>query len=104
MHELDAKLKARGLRVIAVTEVDPDDLAEDREHAQTVAQDHHIDFPCLLDKNGAWMKAAGIDGVPTFLVVDRDGKLVFRYHGRVTPGSGAFKELEAAVEKALAPA
>jgi hypothetical protein len=103
VHELDAKLKARGLRVIAVTEVDPEDMAEDREHAASVAKDEHITYPCLLDKQGAWMRSAGIEGVPTFLVIDREGKLVYKYKGRVTPGSDAFQQLAAAVEKALGP-
>jgi hypothetical protein len=58
---------------MAVTEVDPDDLADDRATAESVAKEHHIDQPCLLDKDGTWMKSAGIEGLPSFLVIGRDG-------------------------------
>ena len=101
MHELDGKHHARGLRVIAVTEVDPDDLADERANVAEVAKEHRIDYPCLLDENGSWMQSAGIEGVPTFLVIDRAGRTVYRYRGAVRPGSEGLSELTAAVERAL---
>ena len=103
MHELDEKLKARGLRVMAVTEVDPDDLEDDKQAVVSVTKEHHIDYPTLLDTEGAWMKRAGIEGVPAFLVIGRDGKLAYRHRGPVLPDSEAFAELQKAVETALGP-
>lgn len=103
MHELDAKLKARGLRVMAVTEIDPDDFDEEKQAVVAVVQEHRLDYPTLLDANSAWMKAAGIETVPTFVVIGRDGHLAYRYRGPVRPGSDAYRELAAALERALGP-
>jgi hypothetical protein len=103
IHELGEKLKARGLRTIAVTEVDPDDFDEDKANVEAAAKKHHLEQPCLLDKNGAWMKSALIEGLPTFLLIGRDGKLAYRYRGTVKQGSPEAAELTAAVEKLLGP-
>jgi peroxiredoxin len=86
---------------MAVTKVDSDDLADDRAAASTAAKKHGIDYPCLMDRDGAWMKAAGIQGLPSFVVVDRAGKLVYRYRGKLTPDGDGYRELSQAIEKTL---
>ena len=86
---------------MSVTEVDVDDLEDDKREAQSAAKEHGIDYPTLLDGDAKWMKSAGIEGIPTFLVIDRDGRLAYRYRGGVRPGSDAYRELEKAIERAL---
>jgi hypothetical protein len=101
---LREKLKARGLRVMSVTEIDPEDLDEERGDVAETVKEHGIDYPTLLDANGTWMDSAGITGVPTFLVIDRKGRLSYRHRGSVKLDSEDQAALEAAIDKALEPA
>lgn len=97
---LEASHKARGLRVVSVTEVDEGD-DDDRNRASGAVKKHGMDYPCLLDEEGRWMKAAGMARIPSFMVVDREGKVRFTSRGKLTQGSDGFAKLEAAINKAL---
>jgi peroxiredoxin len=44
-------------------------------------QQHEIDFPILLDHNGAVAKSYNTERVPTMFVIDNEG--VLRYHGAI---------------------
>ena len=57
MKALEGSYAARGLRVMAVTEVDLDD-SDDIQLVLTAAKKHKMDYPCLLDQDFAWAKAA----------------------------------------------
>ncbi|MCC6554552.1 MAG: TlpA family protein disulfide reductase [Polyangiaceae bacterium] len=102
MLALKGRFEARGLRVVSVTEVDKDDMAEEKPLVQKAAEEEKMTYPCYLDEDGAWQKGAGIDGIPTFLVVSRDGKIVHRVRGKLEEGSGPYQAMAGAVDAALA--
>ncbi|GEM_PF-2655948 len=49
----------------------------DRDDAARVLSAYSIGLPQLVDREGTWMETYGITNLPTILVVDRCGKLVF---------------------------
>ena len=97
---LEASHKARGLRVVSVTEVDEGD-DDDRKRASGAVKKHGMGYPCLLDEEGRWMKSAGMASIPAFMVVDREGTVRFTSRGKLKQGSEAFAKLDAAISKAL---
>ena len=102
MHALESKLKARGLRVVAVTEISPMDYEEDKARIVSSAAENDIHYPCLLDNNGQWMLGVGINDVPAFAVIARDGSIAHLQRGKMLEGSDAQRALEAAIEQELA--
>jgi hypothetical protein len=101
IHALDDTYRARGLRIFTVTEVDPDDRDEDREYAEGMAMKHGIKYSTLFDDDGHWMRQVGIDDTPTFLVVDRDGRVILLHQGRLDKNGGAYRTIEETIDGAL---
>ena len=102
MLALKGRYEVRGLRVVSVAEVDADDMAEEKPLFQHAAEEEKMTYPCYLDTNGAWQKGAGIEGIPTFLVVGRDGKMMHKFKGKLTEGSEPYQELVGAIDRAIA--
>ncbi len=102
VHALADRFGARGLRVFTVTEVDASDRDEERRFAAEVASQHGITYATLLDDDARWMNGAGIDGTPTFLVVDRQGRIVLSHRGVLLQDSGAFRTVASVIDEALA--
>jgi len=99
---LKGRLGARGLRVVSVSNYDPDEGEEDKKLIANTAQEEKMTYPCFLDADGAWQKSVGTKGdIPYFLLVDKEGHVVFRHSGKLTIGSSEDKELGAAIEQAL---
>lgn len=96
MLELERRHKARGLRVVSVARED------DSARVAEVAKEEGMTYPCFLDADGAWSKAADAKSIPLFLVVDRQGKLAYRHSGRLLAGSAGLERLEKVLEQALA--
>jgi hypothetical protein len=88
---------ARGLRAVGITGHGSD--AEEKAQVVKAATDHGVTWPTLLDVSGAWQKAAGIHLEPTFLLLDRTGKVAYRHSGKLTTDSDAFAKMSAIVEK-----
>jgi len=87
----------RGLRLIGVTR-DGADAAE-RANVEKVAREHGMTAPSYLDVGGGWSKQADVGLAPAFLLVDRDGRLAYRYVGMLSEDSDAFRAMTAALEK-----
>ena len=47
----------------------------------------------------AWCKSADVMLEPTFLLLDKEGKLAYRHNGKLAVDDDAFKEMSALVEK-----
>lgn len=75
-----------------------DDAAE-RAHVEKVAREHGMTAPSLIDPNGAWCKSAGVSLEPTFLLVDKQGKLAYRHNGKLSIDDDGFKQMNALIEK-----
>jgi hypothetical protein len=96
---LERRFRARGLRVVSVTKHGDD--AADRAHVAETAQEEKMDYPCFLDTDGSWSDKAGLGHVPAFVVVGKDGRLVYRSAGKLVEGSRDYEELAQAIDKAL---
>ncbi len=103
MLTLKGRNEARGLRVVSVATLNGDDPEEAKGIAEA-AREEHMAYPCFLDRGSAWQQKAGTEGaVPYFMVIDREGRLAFKHHGKVVEGSPAFEELDHAIARALGP-
>jgi hypothetical protein len=98
--ELQRRFGARGLRVVSVTKHGED--AEEKKAVAETARAEHMTYPCFLDIGGGWSDQAGLGINPMFLVVGRDGKLAYRFGGKLLTGTDDYAALEKAVEAALA--
>jgi hypothetical protein len=99
---LKGRYEARGLRVVSVTRVDADELASEKPLVQKAAEEEKMTYPCYMDAEAAWQEGAGIEGIPSFLVVSREGKIMHKFKGKLTEGSEPFDQLAGAIDGALA--
>ena len=60
---------------------------------------HHMDWPDYLDSSGQVQEEFDVDSYPTYIVLDRAGRVRFRQSGFSDLGS--FAEIEGAIKKAL---
>jgi hypothetical protein len=96
---LAGRFGARGLRVVSVTKHGDDDA--ERAEVAAVAHEEKMTYPCFLDVGGGWSDSAGIGHIPAFVVLDRDGRLVYRHGGKLSVGTPDFEALTRAIERAL---
>lgn len=101
VHALADAYRDRGLRVFTVTEVDASDREAERAFAQEVASKHGIHYATLLDDDARWMRGAGIDSTPTFLVIDREGRVVLSHRGEMLKHSGAYRTVSSVIDESL---
>lgn len=99
MLGLEQRFSARGLRVVSVTRTGEDD--EERKSVADAAKELHMEYPCFIDPNEEWTAKAGIKGIPLFLVIGKNGKLVYRHAGKLEQGTAQFDAMAAAVERAV---
>lgn len=100
---LARRFGARGLRVIGISNFDPDDADAERKAIGEAAREEKMDWPTYLDSRGEWGKTAGLVDIPSFIVLGPDGRVAHRHRGKLSEGSDPFKALESAIEKALPP-
>ena len=60
------------------------DFRESREKVAAVVKSHGIRYPVLLDERGTVARDFGIVGIPTYIVVGKDGAVAYR--ANVLPG------------------
>jgi hypothetical protein len=95
---LEERHHSRGLRVIGVTRTGQDE--EERKYTADTAKKHGMTSPTFIDDpNGTWAKEANITPMPGFLLIDRQGKIAYRYAGKLEQGSDAFEAMSKLVEK-----
>ena len=56
------------------------DYRESREKVSAAVKSRHVRYPVLLDGSGKVALAYGVAGIPTYILVSREGKIVFRDH------------------------
>jgi thiol-disulfide isomerase/thioredoxin len=94
LQALQNQYAANGLKVIGVS-VDEGDKAE----VKTFVAEQKITYPIAVDPEGRIATLLQTTVLPTSLLIDRDGKIVWRQIGAVMPNDA---KLKAAVEKAVA--
>lgn len=60
------------------------DFRESREKVASAVKARGVRYPVLLDLRGQAARAYGVVGIPTYILIDRRGKMVYREH--VLPG------------------
>jgi hypothetical protein len=98
---LAGRYGTRGLRVVGVHPVDEAPDAEEHDKIAETTLEEHMTYPSFIDVQEKWAKQSKVDAVPSFLVVDRKGNVVYRAHGSLKEGNQSLKDLTAAIEKAL---
>jgi hypothetical protein len=96
---LEGRFGARGLRVVGVTK-DGEDADEKKTVADT-AREEKMTYPTFLDVDGRWSSQADVGLNPIFLLIGRDGKLAYRFGGKLLRDTDDYAALERAVEAAL---
>jgi thiol-disulfide isomerase/thioredoxin len=94
LQALQNQYAASGLKVIGVS-VDEGDSAE----VKTFVAEQKITYPIAVDPEGRIATLLQTTVLPTSLLIDRDGKIVWRQIGAIMPNDA---KLKAAVEKAVA--
>ena len=84
MGEIVALHKEFGDRVaiVGINSSDPEYPGEGMENMKTFAKERDIEFPYLLDEDGAVAKTYGATCTPDPFLFDKDRQLVF--HGRIS--------------------
>ncbi len=82
------ELKSKGFEVMGVT-------AEERASVNKFFTDHSVPYPIFLDGDHSVNEAYDINEIPTAVVIDRQGNVVFSGHPEDA-------ELRPAIERALA--
>jgi Redoxin len=96
---LAGRYGTRGLRVVSVTKHGDDDA--ERAEVASVAKKEGMTYPCFLDAGGDWSNHAGIGHIPAFVVLDRDGRFVYRHGGKLIEGTPDFDAVVRAIDRAL---
>ena len=68
-------VKDEGIAMLAIN------VGEDEDTVFTFTADYPVDFTLLLDESGVVVEAWGVLGLPTTLVVDPQGRIVYRAVG-----------------------
>jgi thiol-disulfide isomerase/thioredoxin len=76
-------------------------LREDKEKVQAFMEQNKYTFRVLMDRSGETADAYRVRGIPTFVVIDAEGKVALV---KVGYGPGVEEELENALKKAIAQA
>lgn len=86
------KAKSGDLMVLAVN------AREELDTVKKFMQDNKYSFRVLMDKEGIVLNAYKVQGIPTFVLIDREGKVAWVQVGF---GPGTEKQMEEAVKQAL---
>ncbi len=74
---------------------------DEKEQVAKVAKEHGLTAPIFLDVDGAWSKGSGLGYAPSFLVIGRDGRAIYRFAGKLVAGTPDFEALASAIERSL---
>jgi thiol-disulfide isomerase/thioredoxin len=94
LQQLHEKYSPRGLEVVGVS-VDESGVDSVRSF---VAEQKKMTYPIVLDAEGKIANILQTTVLPTSIVVDRKGQIVWKRYGAIMEGDA---ELKAAIEKAL---
>lgn len=74
----------------------------DRAEVEGVVKDYGIHEPVYIDNDMAFINAIGAEYHPTFVLVDRQGRVRMGKFGAMTGRSMSAKQVEAEIQKLLA--
>ncbi len=94
MNEMFEKYRAQGFEVLGVN------LDTDQQDTTDFLARVPAKFPVVYDPEGLTPAVYGVKGMPTSVLIDRDGKVLFQHIGFT---DGSREGLEAAIKQALSP-
>jgi len=98
VQKLWTEYQPRGAELYSV---DTDDPSPDREkEVRAFLAENGLQFPVVID-DGTASQAFSIAALPTLLLLDRTGQVVWTHVGALTPSRE--RDLRAALERALSP-
>jgi hypothetical protein len=77
LEELHAEYAGRGVRFLAV------DVAEDRQMVEEFVAENPFPYPVLLDPEDRLSALLGLVALPTVMVVDTEGEVIYLEAGLV---------------------
>jgi thiol-disulfide isomerase/thioredoxin len=80
LERLYRRFRARGLEVVAVS-VDAAPLGSAADVVRPMVEELGVSFPILLDPDGVVSRRFGVTGLPTTLLIGRDGRVLDRLLG-----------------------
>lgn len=89
LEQLHEEMEGRGVRFLAI------DVGEDEETVRNFVADDPFPYPVLLDPQDSLSAQFQILGLPTVMIINREGQITFMETG-VTPIEKLRSELEAA--------
>jgi len=102
LNQLEEKFRARGLKVVGVHTPE-----FEREKVIASIRDKvrafKISYPVMVDNDHAYWNAMKNRYWPAFYLIDREGRVRELYVGETHAGDAQAREIEAAIEKLLAP-
>ena len=93
LEQFYPEYRDQGVEFLAV------DSAEDEETVRKFAEDHPFSYPVVLDVQDRWVTDMEVVGLPTVVIIDRQGRVVFNETGIAT-----VEELRRELASAGAPA
>jgi peroxiredoxin len=72
------QFKDQGVQVLAVN------VGESKLAVEKFAENHKLDFPIVIDKDGQVQSAYGIDPLPASFLIDKNGKVIKYYTGQMS--------------------
>jgi peroxiredoxin len=72
LNNMSAVLAQEELAVFAVN------VGEDTLKVQDFVKTYHLSYKVLLDQDGKVSQSFGIMGVPTYVIIDKEGRIVFQ--------------------------
>ena len=89
LEDVHAEWADRGVRFLAV------DVAEPRELVEEYVEDHPFPYPVLLDPDDTLSAQVGLTALPTLMVIDTEGEVIYLEAGVVQK-----RQLERLLEQA----
>jgi peroxiredoxin len=74
LNNIYPQLKLEGIQLLAVN------VDESREKIMKFTDSYPIDFDILQDKDGQCAYSFGVLGLPTYILIDREGNLRFKHN------------------------
>jgi thiol-disulfide isomerase/thioredoxin len=85
------RYEGKGLRVLSVHS--PETLFEQNTtNVVNFIHDHNIKYPVIIDADNALKRAYSVPATPTFILIDRQGRIRYRHIGE-----GRYEQIEKAI-------
>jgi len=98
---VERQFSARGLQVVGVHS--PELPAEhDRGRLAQKVRDYGLRHPIMIDDDFAYFRALDNEAWPAFYLIDRHGRIRYRFYGETHPGDARAREIEQAIAQLTA--